>query len=366
MDRHIPLIISEGTPFERGLHLGRSAQSRVLHTVTAYMEIFQRISALSREDVYTHAERFIPAIAGFAPHLLEEMRGMAEGAGCELREIVAINARTELMYGVPHQPECTAIAVSAPASADGHLRLAQNWDWHPSLAGSLILWGLKRSDGLNLVTLTEAGIVGKIGINAAGLAMCINLLKSDSDDAGPAAPMHVILRRVLDEAHSVDEAIALIGNTRRCTSCNHLLADRHGTIADVEATPAGQWAHRSSQGILTHANHCDSPALASQDRYVRENPETRERDKRMQSLATTRPVTEDALHTMLTDHGTSPYAICVHNQAQWSFEEQGESVASIIFDLAAGTIDVADGPPCQYEYQRYSIDKLTSYQRTNY
>ncbi len=48
MDRHIPLIISESTPFERGLHLGRSAQSRVIHTVTAYMEIFQRISAQDR------------------------------------------------------------------------------------------------------------------------------------------------------------------------------------------------------------------------------------------------------------------------------------------------------------------------------
>ena len=358
MDRHIPLIISEGTPFERGLHLGRSAQSRVLHTVTAYMEIFQRVSALSRDDVYTHAERFMPAIADYAPRLLEEMRGIAEGAGCELREIVAINARTELMYGVTHQPECTAIAISAPASADGHLRLAQNWDWHPSLAGSLILWQLKRSDALNLVTLTEAGIVGKIGINAAGLAMCINLLKSDSDDAGPAAPMHVILRRVLDEAHSVDEAITLIGNTRRCTSCNHLLADRHGTIADVEATPAGQWAYRSSQGILTHANHCDSPTLASQDRYVREFSETRERDKRMQSLANTHPVTEDSLRAMLADHSTSPNAICLHNHPRWPFEEQGESVASIIIDLTGGTIDIADGPPCEHGYRRYGITGL--------
>jgi isopenicillin-N N-acyltransferase-like protein len=284
------------------------------------------------------------------------MRGIAQGADCDLREIVAINARTELMYGITHQPECTAVAVSPPASADGHLRLAQNWDWHPSLAGSLILWVLKRADGLDLVTLTEAGIVGKIGINAAGLAMCINLLKSDSDNAGPAAPMHVILRRVLDEAHSVDEAITLIGAARRCTSCNHLLADQHGEIADVEATPAGQWVQRSSEGILTHANHCKSPTLASQDRYVREFSETRERDKRMQTLAKTLPVTEEFLRSMLADHRTSPNTICLHNHPRWPFEEQGESIASIIFDLTAGTIDVADGPPCQHAYQRYHVD----------
>src|SRR6202165_4406614 len=164
MDRHIPLIISEGTPFERGLHLGLTAQSRVLHTVTAYMEIFQRISALSRDDVYIHAERFMPAIADFAPHLLEEMRGIAEGAGCDLREIVAINARTELMYGLKQASECTAVGASPAASTDGHMRLAQNWDWHPALTGAVVLWVIRQENAIDLITLTEAGMVGKIGV----------------------------------------------------------------------------------------------------------------------------------------------------------------------------------------------------------
>jgi hypothetical protein len=68
---------------------------------------------------------------------MEEICGIAEGASCDVREIVAINACTELLYGVTHQPECTAIAVSSSASADGHTRLAQNWDWHPSLVESI-------------------------------------------------------------------------------------------------------------------------------------------------------------------------------------------------------------------------------------
>ena len=353
MERHIPVVISEGEPFARGLHLGRSERDRVLHTVNAYMRIFENMAGLSRETVFTHAERFMPAIACFAPHLLEEIRGIAEGTQCDAREIVAINARTELMYGVTHRPECTAIAINASASADGHTRVAQNWDWHPSLVGTLVLWLVKRSDGPDLLTLTEAGIVGKIGVNGAGLAMCINLLRSDSDSGGPAAPMHIILRRVLEECHSVEEAIALIGNTPRCTSCNHLLADRSGALADVEATPAGQWVHRPAEGLLTHANHCTYPALASQDRYVREYPETRARDRRMQTLAKSRPIAESDLRAMLADHTTSPNSVCLHNHADWSFIEQGESIASIIFDLTAGTLDIAHGPPCEHVYQRY-------------
>jgi isopenicillin-N N-acyltransferase like protein len=208
------------------------------------------------------------------------------------------------------------------------------------------------------LTLTEAGIVGKIGINAAGLAMCINLLRSDSDSGGPVAPMHIILRRVLEECHSIDEAIALISNTPRCTSCNHMLADRSGAIADVEATPAGQWVHRPTEGILTHTNHCTNSTLAMQDRYVREYPETRERDSRMQTLAQSHPLTGNDLLAMLADHATSPYSICLHNDGDWSFIEQGESIASIIIDVTGGTLDVADGPPCEHGYHRYSIDYL--------
>lgn len=355
MERHIPLIISEGEPFERGLYLGRGQQERVQHTVSAYMRIFESFAGLGRAAVLEQAERFMPAIAGFAPHLLEETRGIAEGAQCDAREIVAINARTELMYGVTNRAECTSIAISAAASAGGHTRVAQNWDWHPSLVGSLVLWLVRRSDGPDLLTLTEAGIVGKIGINEAGLAMCINLLRSDNDSGGPAAPMHIILRSVLEECHTVDEAIELLGKTPRCTSCNHMLADRSGSIADVEATPAGQWVHRPQHGLLTHANHCTGPGLASQDRYVRENPETRERDSRMQTLATSHPVSESDLRAMLADHATSPYSICLHNDADWSFIEQGKSIASIIIDVTAGTLDVADGPPCEHRYQRYSL-----------
>ena len=358
MERHIPLIISEGEPFERGLHFGSSQRERVQHTVSAYLRIFESFAGLDHAAVYEQAERFMPAIASFAPHLLEEIRGIAQGAQCDAREIVAINARTELMYGVTNRPECTSIAISAEASADGHTRVAQNWDWHPSLVGSLVLWLVKRSDGPDLLTLTEAGIVGKIGINDVGLAMCINLLRSDSDSGGPAAPMHIILRRVLEECHTVDDAIALLDKTPRCTSCNHMLADCGGSIADVEATPAGRWVHRPQQGFLTHTNHCTGPVLASRDRYLRENPETCERDSRMQTLATPHPVSESDLRAMLADHATAPFSICLHNDPEWSFIEQGESIASIIIDVTGGILDVADGPPCEYGYQTHKLNQL--------
>jgi isopenicillin-N N-acyltransferase like protein len=369
MNRHIPLVISKGDPFTRGFHLGSSETERVTHTITAYMDIFARTSDLNYEAVLTHAERFMPSIAHYAPHLLEEMRGIAVGAGRDLREIIAINARTELMYGVKQRPECTSIGISTVVSTDGHIRLAQNWDWRPTLAGSLILWALHFDEGPDVLTLTEAGMVGKIGINASGLGMCINLLKSDTDHAGPAVPMHIILRHVLEDAHSVEEAITLINAADRCTSCFHMLVDHNGALAGVEATPAGQRMLRSASGVLTHANHCVSPDLFIHDRNAREYPETLARGERARSLANERKIDEHFLHNILADHETSPGSICLHVEPGIPLVENYESIASIIFDLTAGTVDIAEGPPCENAYRRLQLEdflRLTSYRQTGY
>ena len=369
MDRHIPLVISKGDPFTRGFHLGSNEKERVIHTITAYMDIFAQTSGLNHKAVLTHAERFMPLIAQYAPHLLEEMRGIAQGAGRDLREIVAINARTELMYGVTHQSECTSIGISENASTDGHIRVAQNWDWRPTLRGTLILWALHPEEGHDVLTLTEAGMVGKIGINSSGLAMCINLLKSDTDHAGPAVPMHIILRRVLEDAHSVEEAVMLIDETDRCTSCFHMLVDRKGALAGVEATPAGQHVLRSASGVLTHANHCVNPELFLHDSNAREFPETLARGERARLLASEQKIDESFLRSILADHATSPGSICLHVEPGIPLVENYESIASIIFDLTSGTVDIAEGPPCENAYRRLLLEdclKVTSYRQTSY
>ena len=205
-------------------------------------------------------------------------------------------------------------------------------------------------------------MVGKIGINAAGLAMCVNLLKSDSDHRGPAVPMHIILRHVLENAHSVAEAISLIKNAERCTSCHHLVADRSGSLAGIEATPAGQHVIYPDNSVVTHTNHCVDANLFERDRGARENTETLARGERARTLALAQQVDENYLRVILSDHATSPDSICLHNLPELSFEMQGESIASIIFDLTAGTLDFADGPPCQHHYRHMA---LTDYFNTS-
>lgn len=56
-ERQIPLVMSEGTPFARGLHLGRVQIERVHQTVSAYLALFLEGDACGRAGVVGHSAR---------------------------------------------------------------------------------------------------------------------------------------------------------------------------------------------------------------------------------------------------------------------------------------------------------------------
>jgi isopenicillin-N N-acyltransferase-like protein len=57
------------------------------------------------------------------PAYHEEMRGIADGAGRDLLDIVALNVRTEINFGL-FSDGCTALAWHT----EQHSWLGQNWD----------------------------------------------------------------------------------------------------------------------------------------------------------------------------------------------------------------------------------------------
>ena len=66
--------------------------------VHLYFQLFKHYAALDRSQAISLARRFVPVVRDFDPAILEEIRGIAEGAGLEFEEVLALNCRTELMY----------------------------------------------------------------------------------------------------------------------------------------------------------------------------------------------------------------------------------------------------------------------------
>ncbi|HSJ58124.1 MAG TPA: hypothetical protein VLC95_13155, partial [Anaerolineae bacterium] len=91
------LIELSGAPFERGRQHGARAAAAIHDNVAVYLELVEARSGLAPGAALAAARAFQPAIAAHAPALLEEMRGIAAGAGCPLDHVLLINARSELM-----------------------------------------------------------------------------------------------------------------------------------------------------------------------------------------------------------------------------------------------------------------------------
>src|ERR1043166_6522593 len=120
-----------GAPLERGRPYGRAAASLVHRGLAAYRDGFEHRAGLAWNAAVTHARTFTADIGSFAPDALEEMTGVAEGAGVPFDAILVLNCRSELMFaaarskGETPPSECTSFAATPEATADGHVLLGQ-------------------------------------------------------------------------------------------------------------------------------------------------------------------------------------------------------------------------------------------------
>jgi isopenicillin-N N-acyltransferase-like protein len=295
-------VSEEVTPRLRGEAFGSAHAERVRHTV----EIYRRMCDLSAGGRVRASDD---------EH--EELHGIATGAGVDVKELLAVNARTELTSG---RHECS---VAGEAGV-----LAQNWDWHPDLEDSTVLW-IVRENGGWFATLTEAGMLAKIGMNDAGLGVCLNLLRCSEDGGLNGTPIHLLMRRTL-ACRSVDEAIALLLSTRVSASSAVTVATPRKQ-ASIELSPAGAKIVRRS---LTHTNHFLEPPAAGTD--VIESESSRPR--------------LDAIRSLPLREALRSHPVCQHADESEPWEDHTATLASVIMDLRRLRMEVAWGQPCTAPY----------------
>jgi isopenicillin-N N-acyltransferase like protein len=309
----------EASPFARGEAFGRARAHAVRHTV----DVYARLIDLSRAPRVADAER-------------EEIEGIAAGAGVSATALLAVNARTELLAGA--LDECSVIG--------GGAVLAQNWDWHPDLAPSTLVWIVHAGEHW-FATLTEAGMLAKIGLNDAGLGVCLNLLRTSADGGLDGVPIHILLRRVLASCRTVDEAVALLTEAR-VTASSAVTVATPGAVACVELSPGG--ANVLATGV--HTNHFLEPPRAGRDVGVEES---------LSTVARLDVVRRLPLERALRSH-QGP--VCRHLVPAEPWEERTVTLASVIMDLAAPALRVAVGQPCTAEYEDVALPSAAAAARS--
>lgn len=345
----------ETDPFARGRGFGAALRGAVENTVSAYRRLFHEMHGLGEDDLGLLGDVVGGMLEARRPDVLAEIRGIADGASVDPRTLLAINARTEIFAG-GGAPECSVLGVVAERMRDerGPV-LAQNWDWHPSAEGSLVLWTVHDGRGGWLATLTEAGILGKIGVNSRGLAVCLNILAM-TEDGGPFAglPVHVVLRLVLAECATPDDAQRLAEGERYSASTAITVANEDGELRTLEVSPRGVGVLRGRAGALCHTNHFLAGIGDAVDTIARDWPGSAKRlDEVGETVAAPDGVTVDAVKDVLRSHRGGASSVCNHDPDNPVYADRQQTMASVVIRPRERSIEITDGPPCGAPYVLY-------------
>lgn len=118
---------------------------------------------------------------------------------------------------------------------------------------NIILTRITQSGHPTILQVTEAGIIGKIGFNSAGVGTLLNAIKVPHVDSS-RLPVHFGLRMAL-ESNSVDEALQKLEQHGMAVSAHILLADADKVVGLEFTKSTIAYCQEDSRGRVVHTNH---------------------------------------------------------------------------------------------------------------
>jgi isopenicillin-N N-acyltransferase-like protein len=240
---------------------------RIARSIALYRGELER-RGVAAAEVHRLAREFAPHAGAFGAAYLEEMQGIADGAGVALEDIILINCRTEMMFGartmlskdVEKNDGCTGAIILPEAAADGVLIHGHNWDWREQCADTGVVLRIRASDGPDMLAFAEAGALARHGLNSAGVSLTGNFIGCERDfKTGGRTPLGLVRRKLLESPNLAAALRTAWGHQRAC-STNVMLAAAQGEAVDLEMAPDEIFPIAPRDGILVHANHWVSPA----------------------------------------------------------------------------------------------------------
>ena len=269
--------------------------------------------------------------------------------------LIFLHALYDIALALEHSPllGCTAFAASGTATSGGatpgHTIVGRNFDFDadPWFDEDKLVDIVAADGRIPFVSVAWPGMTGAVtGMNAAGIWVSVNGGRAgELDTAG--VPVVLTARAILEEARTLDDAIAIVRRDAPMASHLLLLADGNsGESAVVEVAP------KRDIGVIRHptvsvvANHFHTPALADDPKNVtiRDVTSTVAREARMTELLTQDDGRIDpaVATTILRDRsGVGGAALPLGNRNALNALIAPHSVVA---DLSARRLWISDGP----------------------
>jgi hypothetical protein len=344
---------------------GESLKPMILNAMDLWKSNLQRLTGINADvyiDEFVKETGLVSAAEAWAPDLLAEVEGIAEGTGLNFNTVFAWQSMDEEWWYRIFEKKlglhafigdhCSALGQSGEPDA----LLAQNLDLANFYDGLQVLLHIKHSDSpLESYVFTLAGMVGVYGLNNKSLGICVNTLL-DLNHNTRGLPVAFIVRKVLEQS-SLDGAIEFIHQIKHASGQNYLIGD-HEEVVDFECSGNRVYEFTPYEGAsrVYHTNHpivnddrISSAEIASK---LASSGLSQERFDFLEAALkdSTKRVTEEIARSILCSHDAP---ICRHN----NHDSNGFCTnSSVIMRLSRKPeLHLALQPPCSSQYNAFRV-----------
>ena len=375
-EKDMKFLVLAGSPRERGRIHGETLRNEIREMVETNNADL-RAAGWKPEDyinLITEKTGFIAATERWTPHLVEEMKGIGEGAGLDFKTTFAWNLldesdwfSNEKRWTNPSSAKterCSAFGVGR--EGDAPALIAQNADMGPSFDGHQTLLHIKHADSdLEELVLTCPGCVGIYGLNNRSIGVCLNALTMQLNKSSSGLGTIFIARGILAQK-TWDEAIKFVQSVKHASGEAYTIGGPERVACfEGSANKVSQFVPYPEENRVYHTNH----PLVNDDLWLdlktieRMAPELRERFKkghlnsetRLQSLETrldetSTPVTVERAKSILSSHDSPEFPVCRHGKPG---EGDITTYGMIMVLKPSPELHAAPGPPCKTEFRTY-------------
>ncbi len=202
---------------------------------------------------------FRDAARRWTPDVLDEVEGIAEGAGADPDLVWAYQLMDEQWWfserwqggaDASTAERCSSLALRTPTDTTV---VAQNMDLPAVYDGQQVLLRVHdERTGTTALLLTAAGLIGFCGCNDRGVAVCCNSLPT-LPVCADGLPVAFVLRGVLERG-SRASAVEFLRTVRHATGQNYVVGDPDG-FADLECGGDDVAPHTGGPRCVFHTNH---------------------------------------------------------------------------------------------------------------
>jgi len=352
-----PFIQVSGTHREIGRQIGEACREQVrrsLHTARLLIDsVIDRLQ-LDWSGARIQASKYIPFAQERYPQYVQELVGIAEGAGVEFEDLAVLNALEAVTMDALHLTKCTSMAVNEERTADGHVLVAHNEDWMPEDENDVYILQVSPDDEPPFLAMTYGGLLANIGFNAYGIAQCCDSVYPNDSRIGIP---RVIASRAVLAARTPAEALGAMLVSHRAAGYNHLLAHESGELYNVEVSARRFAILYADEGFLAHTNHYLDRQMQAIESEPDELLSTRVRYFRALRLLKAAPLhSVKSLQAIQRDHVNFPNSICNHAVENLVPMDREKTINALVIDLTARAMHVAWGNPCENQFHTFYLN----------